>query len=352
MDICVLSERNILRSPGWQPIYEFEDLLADMTEGRILAPGAHPPLLGRFIRHRRRQVVFDRLPIPADTGGTPKVLFVVVHNPAALRVVTALPGWRAAFDVVAALVIEPFVVWTRPKIEADIDHFFVPNAEDVEPVRARTKKPVSLLASATDVLTHADAGVDRAIDVVSYGRMPESLRRSLQNRFNDPSSGRIYLHSPFGIGTGEGWQLERRLFWKLLKISKVALCFDTTVPGARAMPHKQSLLTPRWFECLAAGCVTAGLRPTESLTPQMLDWEDAIVDLSGDNDEAMAQIEELADDTDRLNMARRRSLGHLLRRHDWRHRIADALAALSLPVPPKLQADLVRLKERADRCHG
>ena len=349
MEFYVVSERHCLESPGWQPIYEFEDLLVDVTGGYLLAPSVRATLSVPFLSRRKK--IFDPIVLPQGTGAAPKVLFVVAHDPMALNIVMAIPGWRRMFDVVAAFVTEPFCAWGCPKIEGQIDHFFVPQVEDLEPVKARTNKPVSLLGSATDVLTHANIGADRAIDVVSYGRMPVDLRRALQERFNDPGSGRIFLHSPFGIGRGKNWQRDRRLFWKLLKISKVALCFDTTEPGMRAMPHMRSLLTPRWFECLAAGCVTAGVRPTASLTATFLDWEDAIVDLPSTIDGAIKQIEMLADDVSRLEALRRRAHGHLLQRHDWRHRIVDALDALSLSSPPKLRDDLARLdKLAAEHC--
>ena len=327
-------------------MFEFEDLLADVTQGQILAVEAGTRGLTRFVVSRRAARIYRRAEAPVFSGIGPKILFVLAHDPGALRIVAAVHNWRRTFDIVAGFVTEPSLPWVNQKIEKQFDHFFVPVEEDLEPVRTRTGVPVSLLASAADVLAHGDTGPNRPIDVVAYGRMPADLHRVLQLRLNHPGTDRIYLHSPFGMKVGQDWQLARRLFWKLLKISRVALCFDTTVPGDRVMPHHRSQLTPRWFECMTAGCTVAGLRPAIPLTSKLLDWEDAIVDIPDDPNDVVSVIEQLADNHARLNAARRRAYDQLASRHDWRHRIADAFKALSLPLPPKLKEDLEELNHR------
>lgn len=344
-DLFVLSTRNMDLSSGWCTIYDFENVLLHCSGGHLLAPAyrraAHMPI----VRGVMRRIVGRHTPAKADVPIEGRTLIIVSPMPDYIDTVSAIPDWRKRFDIVALYLIDSqnpmhFGDWV-----ARMDHIFVPIPETIESVQRTTGVPTSLLPVAADVLAQGSSRPERLIDVVAYGRQPAELSAALKMRFNRPGSGRLFMHSPFGYHRPSTWAEDRLLFWKLLRRSRIALAFDTTEAGRRETAHELSVLTPRWFECLAAGCVVVGDPPATPLADQLLDWEDATIRLTGSTEDQLRQIDDLLQDQPRLHAASQRNYQQMLARHDWRHRAAAMFDQLALPRPDRLQQELDMLHQ-------
>ena len=110
----------------------------------------------------------------------------------------------------------------------------------------------------------------------------------------------------------------------------------------REFPH--SFVTLRWFEGGAAGCAIAGKRPTTPIAEQLLDWEDATLELPDDPEASADFIEELLQDQQRLESIHKRNYIQNLTRHDWRWRIKNMLEQLQIPLPAPLANELLQLE--------
>jgi len=121
-------------------------------------------------------------------------------------------------------------------------------------------------------------------------------------------------------------------------------------PGMRQFPH--SFVTMRWFECGAAGCGIIGKRPTTPLADELLDWEDATIELPDHPQESVKFVEEILQDTSRLNSIHQRNYAENLARHDLRYRIKTMLEQLGIGLPERLVNELSQLKRRYNQISG
>lgn len=343
-DVFILSLRAALPVVGWTAVYEFEDRLAEATGGTIHTAAFRGPSARRVLRGplRRRFGHFTVPDPPRPTPGRRSLLLAVATTPAQLQMLLGVPAWRS-FDQVAAYVIDSYRYADFPPLASQLDHIFTPILEDVEVVQRRTGVPTTLIPFAYDVLVQ---GSDRdhrhrPIDVIGYGRQPPEHQRAIRDAFNRPGTGRIYFHSTYEQPRPRNFQQERDLFWKILRRSNLALAFCTKEFYQRPIPV--SIVTCRWFECMTAGCVVVGRRPTTPLADQLFDWTDATIEAPDDPAEFVPFIEDLLAQPERLDEARRITRRHCLARHDLRHRIRDMWSALDLRLPERLEAELEEL---------
>jgi len=334
---------------GWQPIYEFEDVLLDAVSGRTVemhrrtGRGAR---LGRFLGyHLPTQEIRERW------SDGPAVLFISGMIPHALDVVRAIPRWRERFDAVIGYVVDSYYEKQLARLTPflnEFDHLFVPLADTVEMIRSHTTCPVTALPFAGDVFTHGSASHERPIDLVAYGRQRSDLLEALQARFHAPGSGRTLIHSPIGrnAGTPRELRADRLMFWKLLRRTNLSINHDTDDAPSAGRHIPCAIITPRWFECLAAGCVIAGSLPNAMGARALFDWEDAVIELPHDATRAVDAVEAVLEDRARLQRARERNLREASVRHDWRHRVMTILETLNLEIPLSLRTEVDQLRAR------
>ena len=205
-----------------------------------------------------------------------------------------------------------------------VTHLFVPFRQSTHIFRELYQIPVSYIPLATDVVNYGGYNHNKIIDVNGYGRQPEKLTRLLSDRFNKRESDRIFLHTNHAsISKIDNFYAHRRLFWKLLRKSRISLLFDALhTPLNRNFPF--SFVPQRMFESASAGCVIAGKRPTCSEMDELFDWPDSIIELPDKTIEMIDYIEYLLDSYDLEDLGRR-NYEECLHRHDWRHRIHDML---------------------------
>lgn len=279
------------------------------------------------------------------------ILFIIGMSGADIGLLSSIPRWRQYFDVVAAYISDAWGVNTYPKYTRHIDHLFVPHPEVIEPFQKYFGIPVSLLPLGSDVLIQGSGELNPPFDLVSFGRTPENYHRTFVKAFNRPGSGRIYYRSiprpaeAFPKAPYEDRRDQENLLqlFKILRRTKLALAFDPMMcSGMRQFPF--SIITNRWFDCGAAGCVIIGKRPTAPIADKLLDWEDATIELPDDPQESVEFVEELLQDKPRLHSIHKRNYLENLARHDWRIRIKSMLDQLGIPLPERLADELSQLK--------
>jgi hypothetical protein len=168
----------------------------------------------------------------------------------------------------------------------------------------------------------------RPISVIGYGRQIPELSRALAERMNTPASRFFYHHTDHAsLRRIEDQRLHRMHFWRMVQASQIALTYDPSWTNPWGVPL--SIVSQRFYECLAAGCVLAGKRPRTAEADELLDWPDAIIDLPDDPALAVDALLDLHSDAARLKHMRERNVEEARSRHDWRHRVPLMLAAAS-----------------------
>lgn len=361
MTIYVLSQRALHSSVSLDPLIELEDLLVQTCDGQVLVPTArgvtqwvheHPRYGAQLLNKIVRRTIgpYKLLDDSFQSLDKRNVLFIIGIGGGDLTILSSIPRWRQYFDVVVAYIFDAWGVDNYPKYTRHIDHLFVPMPEIITSLQEYFGIPVSLLPFGADVLTHGSRELNRPFDLISYGRIPQLYQRAFAKKFNQPGSGRIYYRStprPVEVFPKTPYedrrdQEDQMLLFKILRRTKLALAFDTMYPGMREFPYP--FVTLRWFQCGAAGCVIIGKRPTTPLADKLLDWEDATIELPDDPQESVEFVEELLQDTARLNSIHKRNYFETLARHDWRFRIKSMLEQLDIPLPKRLVDELSQLK--------
>lgn len=185
------------------------------------------------------------------------------------------------------------------------------------------------------LILHCPLGVDttrvngsnsaRPITVLAYGRQPIEFTKYLSERLNVPEKETIMHHTDhMTAGTVLDFYAHRRHFWKMAQNSAVALAYDPRITHPERFPY--SIVGQRWFECLAAGCAVLGSKPSTSEVGQLLNWEDATIELPRSFSEAEEFILDLVHDQRRLTDIRERNVQQMQEFHDWALRMKPILA--------------------------
>lgn len=134
--------------------------------------------------------------------------------------------------------------------------------------------------------------------------------------------------------------------FKLLSKSNVALTFatDELLLKNRGAQDPVSMVTPRWAECLTAGCVVAGTHSDEAKT--LFNWDDALFDLPTPKEHCMLAINALLNDATRISQARSLNVNEMATRHDWRHRVANLFDVIGIQHPTRLQEAINNLSAK------
>jgi len=357
MDLYLLSCRNTASSVSCDPVYELENLIASTCNATILAPSYRPAVrrarstggkVNRWVEKAFGKTIGRYEPVspilPATTG--PKVLLVITICGADLSLLSAIKGWRQQFDCVAAYVFDAWGLPIYPSFTQQLDHLFVPMPELITSLHQGLNIPVSFLPFGVDALCQGSIATDRPIDVISYGRIPQPFHNAFAAAFNQPQSSQLYYratprrrdYAPALPYEQREDQRDRQLFFQLLRRTKLALAFDTLYPGMREFPY--SFVTLRWFEGAATGCTIIGKRPTTPVADELLNWEDATIEIPDDPLAAIAFVQALLADSSRLETIRQRNYWNALAQHDWRWRIQQIFQTLNLPIPHQLAHEL------------
>ena len=324
---------------GWVAIDEFEDLFARFSDGHILC-AEHRSI--RTIVGRTKSRLFGPF-LLLDDASTGDLLLVVARNPSDLRMVRALPDARKRFRQIVGYVIDSYFLEAYGRWAGQYDHVFSTSEEGAELLRRKFGVSSSVLRQGFDCLRWANTDAGRSIDVIGFGRQPDSYHQRFQAEFHTDRSKVLYLHSPLGVHTGPGVYTERPMLLKLLQRAKISLAFHMMVDPIGNRPRDAGFVTSRWLESLGTGCVVVGKRPVGVMADEMFPWPNATIEVPDDPARAVALITELLEDPGFIADTRARNVAEMCRRHDWRYRIRDIYKHLQLPEPELLKRELQAL---------
>jgi hypothetical protein len=343
----VISQRSRSKAPAQACVNEFEDILINLLNARLVCPTIENKSANDF---------------NTDDSERERIAFVIcISEDGAYQSLVLIKNWRKIFDKVILYVFDAYHIskelgWVRKKLSRsiralnDVDHIFTGVSAGVEILGRDFSAPVSFVPLAADVLRFGSGRSDRCISINAYGRQHMTHSKMLAEHFNDIEKSGSYLHTNHTEIRGlHDYILHRRQFWKLLSISKIAMAYDPMVVNrTTANTFSVSFIGQRWFESLAGGCLVVGARPTCSESKVYLDWDDATVELPKNDDAVIPFLEDLISDTERLANAHKRNYANSLLKNDWRHRLVDIFGQLKLDVPLAVQKEIGEMAAKAN----
>lgn len=207
---------------------------------------------------------------------------------------------------------------------------------------------VPMAANVLDVAARPyESRNDRPISLNAFGRQKNDILSAFCDRLNGPESSElVYFSNLLQVGQANDMWRYRDMFWQLLRRSRLSTAFDHFFANGGHAQH--SYVGPRWFESLAAGTVVIGRAPDTEDRARLLDWTDAVIDLSADPKLATEELLALLDDDARIARASRENLVQMSLRHDWGHRLAEMLTGQGINHPQSLTHRLRQLSKNAE----
>lgn len=347
--IHVLSERASCSHGSWANNFALEDILAETCDALIFSPEqffAHTrfePVTGRIRRGRYRRL--SEVPVEGAD-----ILLLVGMGPSSLRMLQALPKWRAKYTKVLAYIVDIYPPSDQTfdrHLAGKIDLLFVSYSQMVDRLRNLLEVETSFLPQAADVLKAGGYITDKRIDVAAFGRQPRDVLETLIE------TSKASKHSDlFAWWSEQKYPFTRNMlqdqsaFTTILNRSRISLCYrfeDTHPQSFKGV----SPITARWFESAAAGCVIAGSRPSSPEGEDVLNWKDSVIDLSTDGKTCVDQLQKLLSDPQRICDIAFRNFQNAALSHDWGHRIVTLMESVSAAIPPALDDRLALLSRQA-----
>jgi hypothetical protein len=354
--ILMLSMRKAADLVGYTALYEFEDLVAEITGADVgQVSNLDAMLVGRKAYYLVQQATGSRKLAAALRPILGRVelnqrfeLFLPMFNhPLELFTLSAVHGWRERARFAACYLAEAWVSeMPRYPLELlrEFDHIFVGLKGAVEAVAEATGRPCSYLPRAVDALRfcpHPDPPA-RAIDVCNIGRRSavtheaflEMARRD--NLFYYYDTAQVSFRSGSSISFSVTNPREHRLLLAgLLKRSRY-------FTASRAFADKPNLtagqeeIPGRFYEGAAAGTIMLGEPPRCEQFQTQFGWPDSIVPAPYDAPQIDQLIAELDRDSARSAQIRKQNVSNSLLRHDWVYRLRTILEHAGIAMPERL----------------
>ncbi|MBI1367318.1 MAG: glycosyltransferase [Planctomycetes bacterium] len=348
MQVHVLSLRNCSTEPAWGCVVEFENVIQQTCDAVLITP-EYRTLRDKLPRPIRRLVAGYKLEHAFDNNvpKSERLLVLVGLSPRSMEAMGAISDLRSVYGKVCAYIFDAWEPHFQ-KYAALFDHIFIPLTGTLDRFRSAYRVPVDYVPLAADVLNFGENRPDRYIDLLGYGRQYQPHSDYFAKEFNRRGSGGTYYHTTIDNLQIPSFEAHRRLFWQILRQSKLALAYDhLRTPSVRKF--SAPMLGQRWFECLACGCAIVGWRPRCADADELMDWPDATIELSESPERALDEIHELLSDKPRLDRMHHNNFIQALARHDWRHRLAAMFTKMNLPLPDNLTAALSHMQYVVDQ---
>jgi Glycosyl transferases group 1 len=349
----VFSQRNLHRASFHAPQYEFEDVLEQIDDVRLLAPGPTREMPARQAARRvlngakkragveRRSPPWNRPPMATTPVETQHDVFFAVFNDAyQLSYLHQLPGWRRSSRYAVCFLLEAWTNYVHRdadyyRLLRDFDAVYLFTPASAPALQALGAPAPRFLAAATDALQFAPRrGLDtRPLDVFSYGRTSPAVHGQLLDlaRADEIS----YLYDSTSEGEVTDFPQHRLLQASMMKRASYFIAHrinDSSVRRARTGGEES--LSTRYFEGAAGGAVMLGSRPPVEEFQANFDWEDAVIDMPWDCATVADVLHDLGRQPERLLHARTSAVGNSLLRHDWVYRWEQVLGDAGLrPLP-------------------
>lgn len=364
----VVASRRLVEQRVWQAAQlELEDVVAQVDDvgwclPRPLAGPAGVRLAGGVLNRAGRPLGRDRRsamrrPDPALPVAPAELFFAVFADANDIGMLPHVTAHARGAGRRVAWIVE---LWSPqlPRVSdylrqlRGFDHVIVSNRSVVEAVAEITGVPCTYLPMAVDAERYAPSAPDapaRTVDVASWGRRLAGTHAPLVQAMAERR-----LHYAFDTVRG-AWDVtdhvEHRLAQAaLLQRTKYSVVYRINdEPGRVERTGGEESLTNRYFESLAAGTIMLGSAPDSSEWTDCFPWPDAVVAIPAPAPGIVSVIEQLEQDPERLDRARRAAVSTFLHRHDWAHRWRAVLALVGLEEHPRLTERLALLEDRA-RC--
>ncbi len=315
---------------GYHCMYHMAQLAAELLDGDLIVLETRPrttieQLSALFPRSRRGVSCLFICPAP---GRLDDLLLI--------------EGWRNRYSRLVAWVFDSF--WTNHvsrlmRLARVFDHVFVTEPEDVDQWRRMVRVPVDWLPWGSDVLRLGSREPKRHIDLLRFGRQPETWDNDQSSEIRCRSLGLAFQGRPPVLSDATE---SHSSLMRCLGQAKLTLAFSNRVsPSGATHPHRE-YITGRWTDALSAGAVVAGIPPKSESIRQLI-WPDALLNL--DTVEQREGLEMIADAVDHwVPETAERNYLRSLERLDWRWRFKKIAEVLNLDSP-RLDEELAGLKE-------
>ncbi len=355
--VIVFSQRGLRPKVSRCSGFEFEDVVASVTNAQVLSPihskfsTLGEPLVNRF---NKRFSVGSKVDAPfrcPPISGNHDVMFALFQLPSDL---VALSGIRDSnqFGMSVCFIEEMWAAdldrW-KGHIERlnEFDHVFLASAGTVEALQQRLTTPVSFLPFGIDSLRFGPSDIDapRHIDVNNIGRRSEITHQAIRKWAADNQ--RFYYFDTFTPGYVYDFRQHRQMLAQLDKSSS----FIITNRGVGANPDRtnwQEELSFKYFEAVASGGVIVGRPPEIPEFGKLFDWEDAYIDVPFDCPEIGEVLTDLENDHPRIRRARLQSVRAGYERHDVLYRVQEIFESIGVPLGESAQARQAELQARAN----
>jgi hypothetical protein len=365
-NVLLLSLRKVEDVVGFCTLYEFEDVIASVTDADMAAPESLEGVelsrraykLVRYLTGSRRLADSTVPRLTARRLEKDYDLFLpVFSHPHQLFALSCIPDWRKRCRNAACFIME---AWDHLlpgyllELLSEFDHVFINAQHVIGTVGRMIGRPCSYLPLGVDTLRFCPwpDPPARSIDVCNIGRRsPVTHERLLeaarQGRFFyyydtvKPAAKQVTFH----VGNATE---HRFLLANLLKRSRYFVA-NRARANEPEMIHGRDEISGRFFEGAASGAVVIGDPPNTEEFNKRFDWPDAVIPMPFDAPDVVKRIEELDADPARQMRIRKDNVASALLRHDWVHRLRAIMDAVGIAPPERMLAREARLRSLADQ---
>lgn len=355
-NVLLLSMRRIAKLVAYCVDYEFEDVIAEVTDADRIEVGDAAALewsrrIYRYTRHVSRAHrscgpfpgFHTRIRLERDY----ELFFPVFNYPFELFSLAALPDWRKHCRVAACFVSE---IWLHQlptyllELLAQFDHIFVGVRHPIEAVGRIVGRPCTYLPLAADVVRFAPypEAPARSIDLCNIGRRSQvthqALLRVMANR-------RFFYY--YDTVAASGIDLKQRTF-RVQNAREHRLLLASLLQRSRyCFAHRGFVNTPeftqgrdeissRVYEGAAAGVVMLGEPARGPDFQEQFNWAEPVIQVPFDCEAIGTVLKELDSQPERLARIRRDNVRNSALRHDWVHRLRTVFETMGLQPTEKM----------------
>jgi hypothetical protein len=370
----LLSMRQIADLVGYCALYEFEDIVADLTGADIARPTSMeslelPRRIYRAARYltRSAEIAESIRPKGAPLGIRKDYeLFLAVFNhPHELFALTTIEGWRERSKFAVCYLCE---AWDAElpvylvELLRSFDHVFVGVDGALDAVARIAGRPCSYLPMDVDSLRfcpHPNAP-GRFIDFCGIGRRSAVTHAALLDWAAEKNA--LYYYDTVQAKAMQGSarvttfrvsnpREHRMLLSNLLKRSRYFMA-NRAWADRPALTGGKDEIAARFYEGAAAGTVMLGDPPKSEQFRVQFGWEDAVIPIPFHSRDVAETLKELEGNPERVNRIRRDGVANSLLQHDWVYRFRKIRETLGLAPTTRQLAREARLRELADEVRA
>ena len=363
-NVLLLSLRSVENVVAYCAQYEFEDVIASVTDADMAVPEGLQGVelsrkaykLARHLTGSRRLADSVAPRFTARRLEKDYDLFLpVFSHPYQLFALSCIPDWRKRCGKAACFIAEAWddlLPGYLLELLSEFDHVFINARHAVKTIAGLIGRPCSYMPQAVDTLrfTPWPDPPPRSIDVCNMGRRsPVTHERLLESA----RQGRIFYYYDtikpaakqvtFHVSSGPE---HRFLLANLLKRSRYFIANRARANQPELIRGRDEI-AGRFFEGIAAGAVVLGDPPGIEEFRQRFDWPDAVISMPFDAPDVAQRIEELDADPARQARIRKENAANALLRHDWVHRLRTILEAIGVAPPARMLAREAHLQALA-----